>query len=108
MTNKKPPRILMCPPDHFGVDYIINPWMIGQIGAADTKAAWEQWAGLRDLLEKECGARIELVTAQKGLPDIVFTANAGLVKGNRFVPSRFFFAERRGEEPVYTAWFAER
>ncbi len=21
------PRILMCPPDHYGIEYEINPWM---------------------------------------------------------------------------------
>ena len=43
-----------------------------------------------------------------GLPDLVFTANAGVVEGDRFVPTRFANPERRGEEPVDTAWFAER
>jgi hypothetical protein len=27
--------ILMCPPHHYGVDYVINSWMQGQIGRTD-------------------------------------------------------------------------
>jgi N-dimethylarginine dimethylaminohydrolase len=26
-------RILMCPPDYFTVDYVINPWMAGHEGS---------------------------------------------------------------------------
>ena len=26
-------KILMCPPTHFSVDYVINPWMAGQKGS---------------------------------------------------------------------------
>ena len=28
------PRILMCPPDHYGIEYEINPWMNRSLGAA--------------------------------------------------------------------------
>jgi len=52
-------------------------------------------------------AEVELLAPQRGLPDLVFTANAGLVYGNRFVPSRFRHVERAGEEPIFRAWFAE-
>ena len=27
------PRILMCPPDHYGIEYEINPWMNRSLGA---------------------------------------------------------------------------
>ncbi len=36
-----------------------------------------------------------------GLPDLVFTANAGLVYGNRFIGSRFRHGVRQGESPYY-------
>jgi N-dimethylarginine dimethylaminohydrolase len=52
-------------------------------------------------------AEVELLAPQRGLPDLVFTANAGLVYGDRFVPSRFRHVERAGEEPIFRAWFAE-
>ena len=31
MSNGKD-KILMCPPDYFTVDYVINPWMAGNEG----------------------------------------------------------------------------
>ncbi len=34
----KQPRILMCPPDYYGIEYEINPWM-SVARAADTPLA---------------------------------------------------------------------
>jgi len=98
-------KILMCAPDHFGVEYVINPWMEGQRGATDHALAQAQWEKLRDAL----GAQAELVFVppQQGLPDLVFTANAGLVLGKTAIVSRFSSRERQGEEPVFRQWFAE-
>ena len=36
---------------------------------------------------------------------MVFTANAGLVKGSEVVLSRFRYAERQGEEGYFRSWF---
>ena len=49
-----------------------------------------------------------LVLPQPGSPDMVFTANAGLVKAKRFVVSRFRYPERQYEEPYFTDWFMDR
>ena len=46
------------------------------------------------------------MTPQPGLPDLVFTANAGLVFGNRFFSSRFRHEVRARESPHFDAWFA--
>jgi len=35
-------QILMCPPDHFGIEYEINPWMDRKRGA-DRERAIAQW-----------------------------------------------------------------
>ena len=43
-------RILMCPPDYFTVDYVINPWMAGQDSALDIELARQQWLELRDAI----------------------------------------------------------
>jgi N-dimethylarginine dimethylaminohydrolase len=48
---------------------------------------------------------VSLVDPTDGLPDMVFTANAGVVKDRTFVPSRFRHAERQGEEACFEAWF---
>lgn len=96
-------RYLVCPPDHFEVLYQINPWMAGAV-PVDVDRAQVQWEALVDLLE-DAGATIERQAPQPGLPDLVFTANAGLLNGDRFVPSRFRRPERQGETPHDIAWF---
>ncbi|NHA14251.1 dimethylarginine dimethylaminohydrolase family protein [Thioalkalivibrio sp. XN279] len=96
-------RILMCPPDFFEVDYVINPWMDGHAGSLDRELARRQWDGLRAAIAA-C-AEVVLLQPQPGLPDLVFTANAGFVHGHRAVPSHFMPHERRPEEPYLRAWF---
>ncbi len=96
------PRILMCPPDYFGIDYEINPWMNRTLGS-DPRRARRQWLTLRNTLA-DLGARIEELEPVAGLPDLVFTANAGLVFHGLFVASRFRFGVRQGEEPLFTRW----
>ncbi|MDB5842040.1 MAG: amidinotransferase family protein [Herminiimonas sp.] len=96
-------RILMCAPDHFEVAYVINPWMEGNIAHGDNKAATRQWQALARLIGKV--AQVERITAAPGVPDMVFTANAGLVLENKFVLSRFRHAERQGEEAHFAHWF---
>lgn len=93
----------MCPPEHFGVLYEINPWMHREV-AVDRDRAREQWDGLRSTLEA-AGAAVELLPAQPDVPDLVFTANAGLVNGDQYVPARFRHPERQSETPFDVAWF---
>lgn len=97
------PRILMCPPDYFGIEYEINPWMKVEQGSTPELARL-QWQGLYRLL-LETGASVELMSPVKGLPDLVFTANAGLVHHRRFFSSRFRHEVRARESPVFDAWF---
>lgn len=96
-------RILMCAPDDFDVRYVINPWMEHQIGKAARSLARAQWEALRDALVD--AATIELAAPAAGLPDMVFTANAGFILGDRVVVSRFRAEERRAEEPLFRAFF---
>lgn len=96
-------RFLMCPPDHYDVDYVINPWMEGNIHKSSRDRAVEQWQGLHQILKQH--AVVDLVPPEKGWPDLVFTANAGLVLGDNVVLSRFLHKERQGEEPFFKQWF---
>ncbi len=98
-------KYLMCAPDHYDVDYVINPWMEGNVHRSSRDRAVEQWHKLYDVLKQL--VHVDLVPPQKGVPDMVFTANAGLVLGNKAVVSRFYHKERQGEEPYFKAWFAE-
>jgi len=93
----------MCPPDLFTVDYVINPWMEGNIHKASHETAVTQWHELHRLLEQN--AQVECIPPQPGWPDMVFTANAGVVVGKKAVLSRFLHRERQGEEPYFKSWF---
>ncbi len=99
-------RFLMCAPDHYDVDYVINPWMEGNIHKSSRDKAVEQWQKLHHILKDR--AIVDLVAPQPGWPDMVFTANAGLVLGKTVVISRFFHKERQGEEPYFKEWFASQ
>ncbi len=101
-------RYLLCPPRHFGVLYEINPWMHTEV-AVDDDAALEQWDGLHRAL-LDAGAAVETIDQPEGVPDLVFTANAGLLDASarRFVPAHFRHPERRPETDVFADWFAER
>ncbi len=95
----------MCPPEHFGVLYEINSWMHSEV-AVDPDRARDQWEALVAAL-RSAGAQVELQPAVPGLPDLVFTANAGVVNGRQFVPARFRHPERQGETPHDIAWFSD-
>src|SRR5262245_65506798 len=98
------PLILMCPPDYYGIEYEINPWMSRSRGAARDRSR-AQWEALRVTLAG-VGVDIELLDPQPGLPDLVFTANAGVVFKERFFSSSFRHEVRARETPYFDAWFA--
>lgn len=97
-------RFLMCPPHHFGVEYVINPWMQDQINAADQQLAARQWTRFHELMSHH--ADVALMPAIQGLPDLVFTANAALVYEQTAVLSSFRCPERQPEERHYADWLA--
>lgn len=98
-------RYLMCPPQFFRVAYQINPWMVVEV-EPDADLALQQWQDLSATL-RAAGATVELQAPQDGWPDLVFTANAGIVNGRQFVPARFRHPQRQGESPFDTAWFSD-
>ncbi|MDR4481174.1 MAG: arginine deiminase-related protein [Nitrospira sp.] len=100
-------RFLVCPPDYFQIDYEINPWMRRANGVDPARAAG-QWQTLMKVLEQEVGAGLERMPPVPGLPDLVFTANAGLVVGRRALVSRFRYPERQREEAHFERWFREQ
>jgi N-dimethylarginine dimethylaminohydrolase len=96
------PHILMCPPDYYGIEYEINPWM-SRSRQSDQALAQRQWSDLRSLLEQS-GAKISTLAPVQGLPDLVFTANAALIYRDVAVLARFRHPERQGEELVDEEW----
>ena len=105
LTMPDRPRFLLCQPDFYRVDYVINVWMEGNVDRSSPERAARQWQGLAQVLREH--ADVELVRPEQGWPDMVFTANAGLVLGRHAVVSRFFHPERQGEEPFFKAWFEQ-
>lgn len=101
---KQPNRILMCPPDYFTVEYEINPWMDAN-ALVDQDLAKEQWTNLHQEISR-IYPKIELLTPQPGLPDLVF-CDAGFLYKNVFIPSRFRYQERQKEADVFANWFAQ-
>lgn len=99
-------RLLMCPPEHYGVAYVINPWMEPHVGLADHKLATRQWNDLRAILAGL--ADIQEIAPARGLPDMVFTANAGFAHEDTAVVSRFYAPVRRGEELHFRNFFSQR
>jgi lysine-ketoglutarate reductase/saccharopine dehydrogenase-like protein (TIGR00300 family) len=87
------------------VDYVINPWMEGNIHKSSRDRAVEQWNKLYNVIKDH--AIVDLVEPEKGWPDMVFSANAGLVLGKNVVLSRFLHKERQGEEPYFQQWFEQ-
>lgn len=99
------PTFLMCPPTHYEVNYVINPWMTGNVHRSSRVEATEQWEQLHSALRQI--ARVELVEPQPGSPDMVFTANAGLVRDGIVALSSFTHRERQDEEAHFRRWFSD-
>mgnify|MGYP001562898739 CR=1 FL=1 len=95
------PSFLVCRPTFYGINYQINPWM-NVHRQANRALALAQWAALCRVLREECGATVRVCRARPGLPDMTFTANAGLVHSQKngekeFIVSSFRHAERQPE-----------
>jgi N-dimethylarginine dimethylaminohydrolase len=96
------PHILMCPPDFYGIEYEINPWM-SRLRQSEPGLAQQQWRDLRAVLE-DAGAKISTMEPVAKLPDLVFTANAALIYRETAVLAHFRHPERQGEEPYDESW----
>jgi N-dimethylarginine dimethylaminohydrolase len=97
-------KLLMCPPTYYGIEYEINPWM-SRRRPSDAQLAQEQWGALYRTLRERLGVEISLMEPKRGLPDMVFTANAGIVWNDKFIVSNFRHEVRRREAPHYENWF---
>jgi ornithine--oxo-acid transaminase len=102
--GKAKATFLMCPPTLYDVDYVINPWMAGNVHASSQPRAAQQWQRLYEAVSRI--AHVELVQPEPGSPDMVFTANAGLERNGTVAISSFFHPERQGEEPYFRRWFS--
>lgn len=97
----------MCPPDYYEIAYEINPWMSVK-RQVDQKLAKKQWDDFYHLLTKELKIRVELLAPVPKLPDLVFTANGGLVSKKNFVRANFRHKERQPEARIFEEWFRKK
>ena len=77
VNTPRPNRVIMCDPEHFRVEYAINPYMTtssGDLQRVDVAKAKKEWANLKSIYEK-LGLEVLVIHGDKTLPDMVFTAN---------------------------------
>jgi N-dimethylarginine dimethylaminohydrolase len=96
-------------PEHFRVEYTINPFM-DVADQPDPVRARAQWSALLDAL-RAAGAEVDVLGQRADSPDMVYAMNLGLVlddpAGRRAVMSHMRFAERRREVRTAQPWFAD-
>ena len=97
---------LMCPPEHFAVEYVINPWM-NPDRPVDVALAMRQWRGLAEVYTS-LGHTVHTITPEPGLPDMVFAANGATVIGGKVLGAQFTYPQRQPEAAAYLNWFRSR
>ena len=95
----------MSSPEHFKVEYAINPWMVAGT-EVDLDLAKKQWNNLKESIES-AGASVEVIPGNEEFPDLVFTANSGIINGKDVLIANFKYEERRGEEEIFANWFKD-
>lgn len=98
-------RYLMCRPEHFRVDYAINPWMDVD-SPVDADRALAQWDHLAATIER-AGAVVERIPQLPGTPDMVYAMNYGLIDGDHVAVTSFRYDERKPEAEAAEWWFGE-
>ena len=110
-------RYVMVRPDHFRVEYHINPFMdLAQ--QPDPTLTRAQWDGLVAAI-RAAGGEVEVIEQRADAPDMVYAMNLGFVvepAEGRFVTSsaghvvlsHMRYAQRRMETSSAATWFAGR
>ncbi|WP_413644354.1 dimethylargininase [Micromonospora sp. RTP1Z1] len=94
---------LMCSPEHFAVEYAINPWM-DVTAPVDAELAVKQWDRMRETLVG-LGHEVHLLTPEAGLPDMVFAANGAFVVDGTVYGAQFKHEQRAAEAAVHRAFY---
>jgi N-dimethylarginine dimethylaminohydrolase len=106
-----PSQSLMVTPEHFRIDYAINPYMNdahGRLKIVNQEVALQQWHNLKSTFER-LGVKVSTIAGSPNLPDMVFAANQSLVFWHNDVPnvlmSRMQSAQRRPEVALFEHWY---
>ncbi|MFV2112119.1 dimethylargininase [Micromonospora sp. LOL_025] len=94
---------LMCSPEHFAVEYAINPWMDVST-PVDSELAVKQWDRLRETLVG-LGHEVHLLTPEQGLPDMVYAANGAFVVDGTVYGAQFKHEQRAAEAAAHRAFY---
>jgi N-dimethylarginine dimethylaminohydrolase len=96
---------LTCDPAHYRVEYEINPYM--QVAVQpDPGAAAAEHAAILDA-HAAAGRRVHRIPSVPHCPDMVFTANAAVVRGNRAVLGNPP-PQRKAELPYFAEWLVQQ
>lgn len=99
------PLFLMTDPSAFDVSYQINPWMRPTAWRPEDRAAAQTASSQLRAALSAAGAQVETIEAIRGLPDLVFPANAAIVLDGKVLLARFRHPERQGEEAIFRSVF---
>jgi N-dimethylarginine dimethylaminohydrolase len=102
---------LMVEPDHFRVEYAINPFM-DPADQPDPAATRDQWDAIEDAIVR-AGGVVDVLAQRRDAPDMVYAMNLGLPfvggpSGRVAVLSHMRYPERRMETASAADWFADR
>lgn len=97
----------MCRPKYFDViHYKLNSHMLMKQNV-NKLTALTQWKQLREKIEK-CDVKLDFIRPKRGLVDMVFAANGGLVFKNKAIVSRFNAIPRMPESLEYFRYFTNK
>jgi N-dimethylarginine dimethylaminohydrolase len=110
-------RYVMVRPDHFRVEYQINPFMDPE-QQPDPCLAREQWDALVSAI-RAAGGQVEVIEQRRDAPDMVYAMNLGFVveraagplvssTAGHVVMSHMRYPQRRMETGSAATWFAGR
>ncbi|ROT33694.1 dimethylargininase [Micromonospora sp. HM5-17] len=94
---------LLCPPEYFAVEYVINPWM-DTATPVDRELAVKQWHRLRETL-LDLGHTVHELTPEPGLPDMVYAANGAFTVDGTSYGARFRHRQRAAESDAHRAFY---
>ena len=98
-------QLLVSDANHFSVDYEINPYMRIAVQPDPAAAVAEHVSIVA--AHRAAGRRVEYLPSVPDCPDMVFTANAAVVRGHRAVLG-YPPPERKAEVPYFQDWLIRR
>ncbi len=99
------PTFLMCAPQWYDINYVINPWMAGNLHRPSRDLAFAQWKRLSHQLQTM--ADVRLIPAVPGSPDMVFVGHTAAVQHGIAAVSSFAHLQRQAEEKPIRRWLQD-